>query len=173
MFPSRQVGQFQASHHSVTRAVPFLGNSEWVTQSEGAVQFKSVTSCAGMTTHFVLLAQTKVGFLSGGWSRRMKELPEKEVLAQLEKSYARATVALTRVQKLCIIMGLLDMRELLGAATIIGCLKYGAGVCGVHVNNPSAEVPGRPHLSGARFISFSRTQFWWPWNAFLCRVAVI
>ena len=27
-----------------------------------------------------------------------------------------------------------------GAATVIGCLKYGAGVCGVHVNNPSAEV---------------------------------
>ena len=25
-------------------------------------------------------------------------------------------------------------------ATVIGCLKYGAGVCGVHVNNPSAEV---------------------------------
>ena len=70
----------------------------------------------------------------------MKELPEKEVLAQLEEAYARATVALTRAQKLCIIMGPLDMRELLGAATVIGCLKYGAGVCGVHVNNPSAEV---------------------------------
>ena len=49
-----------------------------------------------MTAHFVLLAQTKVGFLSGGRSRRMKELPEKEVLAQLEEVYARATVALTR-----------------------------------------------------------------------------
>ena len=34
----------------------------------------------------------------------MKELPEKEVLAQLEKAYARATVALIRAQKLCIIM---------------------------------------------------------------------
>ena len=30
----------------------------------------------------------------------MKELPEKEVLAQLEEAYARATVA--RAQKLCI-----------------------------------------------------------------------
>ena len=64
-----------------------FGNSEWVTQSEGAVQSKSVTSCAGMTAHFVLLAQTKVGFLSGGRSRCMKELPEKEVLAQLEEAY--------------------------------------------------------------------------------------
>ena len=52
----------------------------------------------------------------------MKELPEKEVLAQLEEAYARATVALTRAQKLCIIMGPLDMRGLLGAATVIGCL---------------------------------------------------
>ena len=32
------------------------------------------------------------------------------------------------------------MRGLLGAATVIGCLKYGAGVCGVHADNPSAEV---------------------------------
>ena len=70
----------------------------------------------------------------------MKELPEKEVLAQLEETYARATVALTRAQKLCIIMGPLDMRGLLGAATVIGCFKYGAGVCGVHVSNPAAEV---------------------------------
>ena len=122
------------------KMVATFGNSEWATQSEGAVQSKSVTSCAGMTAHFVLLAQTKVGFLSGGRSRRMKELPQKEVLAQLEEAYARATVALTRAQKLCIIMGPLDMRGLLGAATVIGCLKYGAGVCGVHADNPSAEV---------------------------------
>ena len=60
--------------------------------------------------------------------------------AQLEEAYVRATVTLTRAQKLCIIMGPLDMRELLGAATVIECLKYSAGVCGVHVDNPSAEV---------------------------------
>ena len=125
--------------HNRNKMVTTFGNSEWATQSEGAVQSKSVTSCAGMTAHLVVLAQTKVGFLSGG-SKRMKELPQKEVLAQLEEAYARATVALTRAQKLCIIMGPLDMRGLLGAATVIGCLKYGAGVCGVHADNPSAEV---------------------------------
>ena len=38
---------------------------------------------------------------------------------------------LTRAQKLCIIMGPLDMRGLMGAATVIGCLKYGAGLCGM------------------------------------------
>ena len=126
--------------HNRNKMVATFGNSEWVTQSDGAVQSKSVTSCAGMTAHYVLLAQTKVGFLSGGRGRHMKELSENEVLAQLEEAYARATVALTRAQKLCIIMGPLDMRGLPGAATVIGCLKYGAGVCGVHDSNQAAEV---------------------------------
>ena len=79
--------------HNRNKMVATFGNSEWVTQSDGAVQSKSVTSCAGMTAHFVLLAQTKVGFLSGGRGRHMKELSENEVLAQLEEAYARATVA--------------------------------------------------------------------------------
>ena len=57
--------------HNRNKMVATFGNSEWVTQSDGAVQSKSVTSCAGMTAHFVLLAQTKVGFLSGGRSRHM------------------------------------------------------------------------------------------------------
>ena len=59
----------------------------------------------------------------------MRDLTPTEFLAQLEEAYARATVALTRAQKLRILMGPLDMRGLLGAATVIGCLKYGAGVC--------------------------------------------
>ena len=126
--------------HNRNKMVTTFGNSEWTTQSEGSVQSKSVTSCAGMTAHFVLLAQTKVGFLSGGRSKRMKELSHHEFLAQLEEAYARATVALTRARKLCIIMGPLDMRGLMRAATVIGCLKFGAGVCGVHEDNRSVEV---------------------------------
>ena len=74
--------------HNRNKMVTTFGNSEWATQSEGAVHFffarcclgkipggvpfsqltegavqsKSVTSCAGMTAHsLVLLAQTKVG----------------------------------------------------------------------------------------------------------------
>ena len=120
--------------------VTAFGNSEWATESEGAVLSKSVTSCAGMTAHFVLLAQTKVGFLSGGRGKKMRELSDTEITAQLEEAYARATVALTRAQKLCIIMGPLDMRGLMGAATVIGCLKYGAGVCGRDEENLAAEV---------------------------------
>ena len=70
----------------------------------------------------------------------MNDLSQNEFLAQLEEAYARATVALTRAQKLCIIMGPLDMRGLMGAATVIGCLKHGAGVCGVHEENRTVEM---------------------------------
>ena len=68
------------------------------------------------------------------------DLSQVDYLAQLEEAYARATVALTRAQKLCIIMGPLDMRGLLGAATVIGCLKYGAGVCGFDTKHRSVEI---------------------------------
>ena len=44
--------------HNRNKMVTPFGNSEWATQSEGSVQSKSVTSCAGMTAHLVLLAQT-------------------------------------------------------------------------------------------------------------------
>ena len=116
--------------HNRNHMVTTFGNSEWVTQAAGKVQSKSVTSCAGMTAHLVLLAQTRVGFLSGGRGKRMRDLTPTEFLAQLEEAYARATVVLTRAQRLCILMGPLDMKGLLGAATVIRCLKYGAGVCG-------------------------------------------
>ena len=46
---------------------------------------------------------------------------------QLEEAYARATVAITRARALCLIMGPLDMKGLLGAATVMGTLMYGAG----------------------------------------------
>ena len=59
------------------------------------------------------------------------QLPPQEQAAQREEAYARATVALTRAQEICFIMGPLDMRGLVGAATIIGCLKYGACFSGL------------------------------------------
>ena len=37
----------------------------------------------------------------------------------------------SRAQQICIIMGPLDMRGLVGAATIMGCLKYGACFSGL------------------------------------------
>ena len=71
--------------HNRNKMVTTFGNSEWVTQAEGSVQSKSVTSCAGMTAQLVLLAQTRVGFLSGGRSKHMRDLPPAEFLAQLEE----------------------------------------------------------------------------------------
>ena len=50
--------------------------------------------------HLVLLTQTRVGFLSGGRGKRMRDLSSTEFAAQLEEAYAGATVALTRVQRL-------------------------------------------------------------------------
>ena len=48
-------------------------------------------------------------------------------MVQLDEAYARATVAITRARALCLIMGPLDMKGLLGAATVMGTLMYGAG----------------------------------------------
>ena len=72
-----------------------------------------------------------MGFLSGGRGKSFHQLPPQEQAAQREEAYARATVALTRAQEICFIMGPLDMRGLVGAATIIGCLKYGACFSGL------------------------------------------
>ena len=106
-------------------------NTEWVSGSGGAIISRSVTSCAGMTAFLVLLAQTRVGFLSGGRGKSFHQLPAQEQASRKEEAYARATVALTRAQQICFIMGPLDMQRLVGAATIIGCLKYGASFSGL------------------------------------------
>ena len=108
-----------------------FASTEWVAGSDGAVISRSVTSCAGMTAYLVLLAQTRVGFLSAGRGKSFHQLTQQEQAAQKEEAYARATVALTRAQQICLIMGRLDMRGLVGAATIMGCLKYGACFSGL------------------------------------------
>ena len=90
---------------------------------------RGVTSCAGMTAQHVLLAQTKIGFLTGGRGNNFQELSDTEKQSQREEAFARATVALTRAQRFCFIMCPLDMKGLIGAATVVGCLQHGAGVC--------------------------------------------
>ena len=72
--------------HNRNKMVSTFGNFERITQSEGRVLSRSVTSCAGMTAHLVLLAQTKVGFLSGGRSRPFHDLPPEEQHAQREEA---------------------------------------------------------------------------------------
>ena len=56
-------------------------------------------------------------------------LPEEERRTQEEEAYARATVALTRARKMRVIFCPLDMKGLIGAATVMGSLMYGAGHC--------------------------------------------
>ena len=102
----------------------------WFSQG-GAIISRSITSCAGMTTFLVLLAQTRVGFLSGGRGKSFHQLPAHKQASQKEETFARATVALTRAQQICFIMGPLDMQGLVRVATIIGCLKYGASFSGL------------------------------------------
>ena len=87
-----------------------LNSSVWVANSEGRVISRGVTSCAGMTAQHVLLAQTKIGFLTGGRGYSFQELSPEDKQSQREEAFARATVALTRAQRFCFIMCPLDMK---------------------------------------------------------------
>eukprot|EP00434_Breviolum_minutum_P024134 symbB.v1.2.021305.t1/scaffold1793.1/size101111/2 len=87
--------------HNRNKMVNAFATTEWVSGSGGAIISRSVTSCAGMTAYLVLLAQTRVGFLSGGRGKSFHQLTRQEQAAQKEEAYARATVALTRAQQIC------------------------------------------------------------------------
>ena len=52
----------------------------------GVVISRSVTSCAGMTAYMVVLAQTRVGFLTSGRGQKFRDLPNEERLTQLEEA---------------------------------------------------------------------------------------
>ena len=126
--------------HNRNKMVNAVASTGWVAGSGGAVISRSVTSCAGMTAYFVLLAQTRVGFLSGRRGKSFHQLTPQEQAAQKEEAFARATVALTRAQEICLIMGPLDIRGLVGAATIMGCLKYGASSVGLMIRTIQCYV---------------------------------
>ena len=49
---------------------------------------RGVTTCAGMTAHTVILAQARVGFLTGGRKQSFLDLAQ---AVQMEEAYARAT----------------------------------------------------------------------------------
>ena len=64
--------------HNQNHMVHEFGLSAWVAQSKRQVISCSVTSCAGMTAYMVVVAQTKVGFLTGGRGEKFRSLPEEE-----------------------------------------------------------------------------------------------
>ena len=115
--------------HNQNNMVRDFGMSAWVSQSHKKVISRSVTSCEGMTAYMVIVAQTRIGFLTGGRGQKFRELPEEERRTQAEEAYARATVALTRARKMCVIFCPLDMKGIIGAATVMGSLMYGTGHC--------------------------------------------
>ena len=141
--------------HNQNHMVRAFGVSAWVTQSNRQVISRSVTSCAGMTAFMVVVAQTKIGFLTGGRGQKFRDLLEEERHTQEEEAYARATVALTRARKMCVIFCPLDMKGLIGAATVMGSLMYGAGHCWngtVNMHEATSTLPtgGLHHPNGTR-----------------------
>ena len=120
--------------------------SNWVSESKDTIVSRGVTTCAGMTAHTVILAQTRVGFLTGGRKQSFLDLAQ---AVQMEEAYARATVAITRARALCLTMGPLDIKGLLGATTVMGTLMYGAA-CSVAVTyKPPMLVPRARLPAGA------------------------
>ena len=113
--------------HNKNRLVHAFCRSGWIQDTEGEVLSRSVTSCAGMTAKVTIIAQTRIGFLSGLRRFSGGEGAEEAYDVQMEEAAARATVALTRAKELCVILGPLDMLGLIGAATVIGSLMYGVG----------------------------------------------
>ena len=113
--------------HNRTNMVRVFGNSVTVKNSEGETRTRCVTSCAGSTSYLSVVAQTRRGFLSGGSASQTKNMTDQEKEIQLEEAYARATVALTRARRLCVLLCPLDQKGPIGAATILGCLQYGLG----------------------------------------------
>ena len=80
-----------------------------------------------MTAYMVVVvAQTKIGFLTGGRGEKFRGLPEG---LRRKKRMPELLWPSTRARKMCVIFCPLDMKGLIGAATVMGSLMYGAGHC--------------------------------------------
>ena len=109
--------------------------------------FQGVTTCAGMTAHTVLLAQTKVGFLTGGRKKSFRLLSEDEQMVQLEEAYARATVAITRARSLCLIMGPLYLHVWVQSCTVLGLSGWSMPTSIFMMGNSLAHRQMRPSFA--------------------------
>ncbi len=105
---------------------------------------RGIASCAGMTARLVLLSQTKIGFLTARRGKSFRALHIEEQEVQKEEADARATDALTRAQTWCFLMCPLDMKGLIGSATVVGTLQHGGGVC-------ELTEEGTPLLMGLKY----------------------
>ena len=91
--------------HNRNDIISLFRASNWASESKDSIVSREVTTCAGITAHTVVLAQTRVGFLTGSRKELFYALPQDEQTAQLEETYARPTVTITRARSLCLIMG--------------------------------------------------------------------
>ena len=82
---TKEGNKYLAVLHNSNKMVNTFASTEWVAGSEGAVLSRSVTSCAGMTAYLVLLAQTRVGFLSGGRGKLSISSPNRSRMLRKKK----------------------------------------------------------------------------------------
>ena len=57
--------------------------SSWVSEAQGAVLSRGVTTCAGMTAHTVIVAQTKIAFLTAAEERAFLTCLEEQCTLRL------------------------------------------------------------------------------------------
>ena len=99
--------------------------SNWVSESKDSIVSRGVTTCAGMTAHTVIiLAQTRVGFLTGDRKKSFLDLPQDEQTLQLEKAYARATVAITRARHFALSWALSTVSVITGSPELLLRMWY-------------------------------------------------
>ena len=123
--------------------------SNWVSESKDSIVSREVTTCAGMTAHTVVLAQTRVGFLTGG---------RKKSFLDLEEAYARATVAITRTGALCLIMGPLDMKRHAQAELLPGRLTLSPSAIAEVLQDYVAN------FQKVRRLHLTVVDLWQPWK---------
>ena len=92
-------GQEMAVLHNQNKMVTQFGMSAWVAQSKHKVYSRSVTSCAGMTAFLVVVAQTRIGFLSGGRGAGFLRLRPEDQISQTEDAYMPEPPLLSRELK--------------------------------------------------------------------------
>ena len=56
--------------------------SNWISESKDSIVSRGVTTCAGMTAHTIVLAQTRVGFVTGDRKKSFLDLPQDEQTVQ-------------------------------------------------------------------------------------------
>ena len=93
--------------------------SNWISSSPDSIVSRGVTTCAGMTAHTLIIAQTRVGFLTGGRKKYFFALRTNRWCNLRKRMLGLLLPGLEHFASSWV--------DLLGAATVMGTLMYGAG----------------------------------------------